>query len=64
MSQLESSGEMQLLQKDFDMEKTYVDALWTNKTYTEYKKTYQSSMLMQDVPFLSIFNHKTYLKYI
>jgi len=28
---LEYSGEMQLLQKDFDMEKTYVDALWTHR---------------------------------
>jgi len=55
---------MQVLQKDFDMEKTYVDALWANKTYTEYRKTYQSSRLIQDVPFLRIFNHKTYLSYI
>ena len=44
--------------------KTYVDALWTNKTYTEYVKTYHSLMLIQDVPFLRIFNHKTYLSYI
>jgi len=57
--QLEYSGEMQVLQKDFDTEKTYVDALWANKTYTEYRKTYQSSRLIQDVPFLRIFNHKT-----
>jgi len=64
LSQLEYSGEIQLLQKDFDMEKTYVDALWTNKTYIEYRKTYQSSMLIQDVLFLRIFNHKTYLSYI
>ena len=46
LSQLEYSGEMQLLQKHFDIEKTYVDADWANKTYTEYKKTYQSSMLI------------------
>ena len=64
LSQLVYSGEMQLLQKDFDMEKTYVDALWTNKTYTEYKKTYQSWLLIHNVPFLRIFNHKTYLSYI
>ena len=55
---------MQLLQKDSDMEKTYMDADWANKTYTEYRKAYQSSMLIQDVPFLRIFNHKTYLSYI
>jgi len=53
-----------LLQKYFDMEKTYVDALWANKTFTEYRKTYQSSILTQDVPFLRNFNHKTYLSYI
>ena len=64
LSQLGYSGEMQLLQSDFDMEKTYMDADWANKTYTEYKKTYQSSMLIQDVPFLRIFNHKRYLSYI
>ena len=64
LSQLEYSGEMQVLQKDFDMEKTYVDALWTKKAYTEYRKTHQSSMLIQDVPFLRNFNHKTYLSYI
>ena len=34
------------------------------KTYTDYRKTYQSSMLMQDVPFLKNFNHKTHLSYI
>ena len=62
--QLEYSGKMQLLQKHFDMEKTYVDALWTNKTYTEYRKTYQSSMLNQDVPSLRIFNHKISMSYI
>ena len=44
LSQLEYSGEMQLLQKHFDMKKTYVDADWANKKYTEYRKTYQSSM--------------------
>ena len=54
LSQLGYSGEMQLLQKDFDMEKTYVDADWANKTYTEYRKAYQSSMLIQDVPLLRI----------
>ena len=43
---MEYSGEMQLLQKHFDMEKTYVDADWANKKYTEYRKTYQSSMLI------------------
>ena len=50
---------MQLFQKNFDKEKIYVDALLAGKTYTEYRKTYQSSMLVQDVPFLTIFNHKT-----
>ena len=57
LSQLEYSGGIQLLQKDFDMEKTYVDADWANKTY-------QSSKLIQNVPFLRILNHKTYLSYI
>ena len=41
-----------------------MDADWANKTYTEHRKTYQSSMLIQDVPFLRIFNHKTCLSYI
>ena len=55
---------MQLLQENFDIEKKYVDALWTKKTYTEYRKIYQSLMLIQDVPFLRIFNDKTYLAYV
>ena len=38
LSQLEYSGEMQLLQKDFDMKKAYVDALWASKTYTEHRQ--------------------------
>ena len=34
-----------------------------DKLYTEYRKIYQSSMLIQNVPSLRIFNHKTYLSY-
>ena len=64
LSQLEYSGEIQLLQKDINLEKTYVDALGANKTYTEYAKTYQSLMLIWNIPFLRIFNDKTYLSYI
>ena len=52
LSQLEYSGEMQLFQKNCDMEKTYVNALLA-------RKTYQSSILVQDVPFLTIVNHTT-----
>ena len=63
LSQLKYSGEMQLFQKDFDKEKTSVDALLARNTYTEFRKTFQSSILIQE-PFLRIFNHKTYLSYI
>ena len=59
LSELKYSGEMQLFQKDFDMKKIYVNALLARKTYTEYRKTYQSSILVQDVPFLKNLNHKT-----
>ena len=48
-SQLEYSGGMQLFQKDFDMKKTYVDAPLARKTYTEYRKTCQSLILIQNI---------------
>ena len=64
LSQLEYYGEMQLFQKDFDMKKTYVDALLARKTYKEYSKTCQSLILIQNVSFLTNLNHKTYVSYI
>ena len=64
LSQLEYSGEMQLFQKDFDMKKTYVDALLARKTYISYRKTCQSLIQIQNVSFLTNLNHKTYLSYI
>ena len=57
------SGEMQLLQKDFDIEKTYGDAVWANKTYRIQKNI----PVINADPGCTIsenFNHKTYLSYI
>ena len=64
LSQLGDSGEMQLLQKDFDMAKNICGCWLGKQNIHRIQENIPVINVDPGVPFLRILNHKTYLSYI